>query len=76
MTDQNSTTNRPAQPETSDEHQLLCALLQQLEQADDMSLDELEAMVMKVDTAYKSRLARLERVRQMIEHLGTPGATQ
>lgn len=58
----------------NDEYELLAALLQRLEQSDNLSLDELDAVIAQADAAYKSRLARLERTRQMIGKLGNSSA--
>ena len=55
----------------SDEHELLDSLLHRLEESDNLSLDELDAIILQADAAYKSRLARLEHTRQLISRLGT-----
>ena len=60
------------QQEATDEHQLLTALLQKLEQSENLTLDELDAVIIQADSAYKSRLARLQRTKQMIDQLGVP----
>lgn len=67
--------NRPA-ASASDEHLLLAQLLQRLEQSDHLSLDELDAVILQADAAYKRRLARLEQTRQMIEQLGAASGPQ
>lgn len=60
----------------SDEHQLLTQLLQRLEQSDHLSLDELDAVILQADAAYKRRLSRLEQTRKMIDQLDTTSGTQ
>lgn len=72
MNDPITDPRRRAQQDASEEHQLLNALLQRLEQSDHLSLDELDAVIQQADAAYKSRLARLERTRGMIDQLGMP----
>ena len=74
MNDQTPDPRRRAQQDASEEHQLLNALLQRLEQSDHLSLDELELVIQQADAAYKSRLARLERTRELIEQLGKPAS--
>ena len=54
-----------------DEHELLDSLLRRLEESDNLSLDELDAIILQANAAYKSRLARLEQTRQLIGRLGT-----
>lgn len=75
MNDPLSITSHPLENST-DEHQLLAQLLQRLEQSDHLSLDELDAVILQADAAYKSRLARLEHTRQMIERLGASAGPQ
>jgi hypothetical protein len=53
-----------------DEHQILCALLHQLETADHLSLDEIDAVIHQADAAYKRHSARLDRTQKMIAQLG------
>ena len=60
----------------SDEHQLLAQLLQRLEQSDHLSLDELDAVILQADAAYKRRLSRLEQTRKMIDQLNTTAGNQ
>ena len=62
--------NQPPRSDTTDDHALLGALLQRLEQADNLTLDELDAVIAQADAAYKRRLARLERTREMVNQLG------
>ncbi len=62
------------QQEAVDEHKQLSNLLQKLEQSENLTLDELDAVIIQADAAYKSRLARLQHTRQMIDQLGTPPA--
>lgn len=71
MTDSNTETERQASPAAPDELRQLSALLHRLEHAENLSLDELDAVILQADAAYRSRLARLERTRQMIAQLGT-----
>ncbi len=75
MNDQIADNSGPA-ANASDEHQLLAQLLQRLEQSDHLSLDELDAVILQADAAYKRRLARLEHTRQMIEQLGASAGPQ
>ena len=70
MTDNTHAQIQDPQPEATDELQQLSALLQRLEQSDHLSLDELDAVIMQADTAYRSRLARLDRTRALIAQLG------
>ena len=70
MTDNTHAQIQGPQPEATDELQQLAALLQRLEQSDHLSLDELDAVIMQADTAYRSRLARLDRTRALIAQLG------
>ncbi|MBC7415778.1 MAG: hypothetical protein H7327_12690 [Herminiimonas sp.] len=56
--------------DAADENLLLGAILQRLEQSDRLSLDELDAIILQADAAYKARLARLEHTRSMIARLG------
>ncbi|MBC7513888.1 MAG: hypothetical protein H7234_05560 [Herminiimonas sp.] len=67
--------SRPA-ASASDEHLLLAQLLHRLEQSDHLSLDELDAVILQADAAYKRRLARLERTRQMIEQMSALSGPQ
>ena len=53
-----------------DEQAVLTGLLQHLEQSEHLSLDELDAIILQADAAYRGRLARLERTRQLIAQLG------
>lgn len=73
--DAHSADSQPA-ASSSDEHLLLTQLLHRLEQSDHLSLDELDAVILQADAAYKRRLTRLEQTRQMIERLGTSDAPQ
>ncbi len=57
--------------DAADEHDMLNALLQRLEQSDNLSLDELDAIIQQADRVYRSRLARLEQTRGLIERLGS-----
>ena len=75
MNDPHPANNHPA-ASASDEHVLLAQLLHRLEQSDHLSLDELDAVILQADAAYKRRLARLERTRQMIEQLGVLSGPQ
>lgn len=59
--------------DAADENLLLGEILQRLEQSDHLSLDELDALILQADAAYKSRLARLEHSRALIAGLGTAG---
>ena len=70
MTDNTAPSIQSPQPEAADELHQLAALLQRLEQSDHLSLDELDAVIIEADTAYRSRLARLERSRALIAQLG------
>jgi len=74
MTNIKSEFGKIAQQEATDEHQLLSALLQKLEQSENLTLDELDAVIIQADAAYKRRMARLQRTRQMIDQLGVPPA--
>ena len=66
-----ATTEKNPAPD-ADEHALLDSLLLRLEQSDNLTLDELDAIILQADAAYKSRLARLENTRQLIARLGAP----
>lgn len=55
---------------SADEQAVLAGLLQHLEQAEHLSLDELDAIILQADAAYRGRLARLEHTRQLIAQLG------
>lgn len=74
-------TNQPnehvtrAYRDAADENLLLGTILQRLEQSDHLSLDELDAIILQADAAYKTRLARLEHTRAMIAGLGTAEVT-
>lgn len=70
MNEQNATTIIHARQDASDDHDVLNALLQRLEQSDNLSLDELDAIILQADAAYRNRLARLERTRQLLSRLG------
>ena len=56
----------------ADDYTLLSAILQRLEQSDHLSLDELDALILQADAAYKARLAQLEHTSRMIARLGAP----
>ena len=73
MNDQPNEHVTRAYPDAADENLLLGAILQRLEQSDHLSLDELDAIILQADAAYKSRLARLEHTRALIAGLGIPG---
>ena len=76
MNDQSNEHVHRAYRDAADENLLLGTILQRLEQSDHLSLDELDAIILQADAAYKTRLARLEHTRAMIAGLGTPGETQ
>jgi len=71
MNQPTSGSDKTIQQEITDEHLLLGALLKKLQQAENLTLDELDAVIIQADAAYKSRLARLQRTRKMIDQLGT-----
>ena len=71
MNEQNATAIIHARQDASDDHDILNALLQRLEQSDNLSLDELDAIILQADAAYRSRLSRLERTRQLLLQLGS-----
>ena len=73
MNDQPNEHVSRAYRDAADENLLLGAILQRLEQSDHLSLDELDAIILQADAAYKGRLARLERTRTLIASLGTSG---
>ena len=73
MNDQSNEHVNRAYRDAADENLLLGTILQRLEQSDHLSLDELDAIILQADAAYKTRLARLEHTRAMIAGLGTPG---
>ncbi|MBC7574155.1 MAG: hypothetical protein H7244_07450 [Herminiimonas sp.] len=72
MNDQTASAISRARLDASDEHDMLNALLLRLEHSDNLSLDELDAIILQADAAYRNRLARLERTRQLIDRLGKP----
>lgn len=74
MQDHPFESGKAAQQNATDEHNVLNALLQKLEQSENLTLDELDAVIIQADSAYKSRLARLQKTRQMIDQLGMPAA--
>lgn len=71
MNQQNAATITRVRQDAADDHDVLNTLLQRLEQSDNLSLDELDAIILQADAAYKSRLARLEHTRQMLARLGS-----
>lgn len=75
MADQKLELGKRSQQDATDEHKLLSALLQKLEQSENLTLDELDAVIVQADAAYKSRLARLQATRHMIDQLGLPPAS-
>lgn len=75
MNQQTAATITRARQDASDDHDVLDALLQRLEHSDNLSLDELDAIILQADAAYKNRLARLERTRQLLSRLGSDAAT-
>lgn len=76
MDQQNAMMITRARQEEADDHGVLNTLLLRLEQSDNLSLDELDAIILQTDAAYKNRLSRLERTRQLLAQLGSsPSAT-
>ena len=63
------------QADGDDEQLLLGAILQRLEQSDHLSLDELDAIVLQADAAYRARMMRIERTSNLIARLGSSGET-
>ncbi len=74
MPEHSSESSKYAALQAADEHKLLSMLLEKLEQSENLTLDELDAVIIQADAAYKSRLARLHRTRQMIDQLGIPAS--
>ena len=58
-----------------DDNLQLGAILQRLEQSDHLSLDELGAIILQADAAYKARMLRIEHTSTLIARLGSTGET-
>ena len=71
MTDLKFDEAKSQQHDQVDEQAILSSLLKKLEQSENLSLDELDAIIIQADSAYKNRLVRLQRTRAMIDQLGT-----
>ncbi len=63
-----------ARQDAADDHDVLNALLQRLEQSEALSLDELDDIILQADVAYRDRVARLEQTRQMLARLANGSA--